>query len=87
MTESDPKYRPVRDATEGIVFGCHPHGGPSFNMYLRSFIHANGGNISNFHFNRLDPILEMNNYFVAHVQDIFILTFWETQGVYIHTHV
>jgi hypothetical protein len=84
MASSIGQYRHIYQATKAIVFGCHPHRGPSFAMFLHSFVRPNA-NAQTFQAQcetKITPILEMNNHFITITEDIFIPSFWEIQGVY-----
>jgi len=64
--------------TKGIIFASHPHKGPAFHTFLKSFLRP-----SIFHAaqeEKIEPLVEMNNYFISTVNDINILSFWETDG-------
>jgi hypothetical protein len=79
IADTDPEYRHIREMTKGIIFASHPHKGPAFHTFLKSFLRP-----SIFHAaqeEKIEPLVEMNNYFISTVNDINILSFWETDGV------
>jgi hypothetical protein len=71
--------------TKGLVFGCHPHRGPAFSLFLQSFIRLNYTDYPDDSETRILAVLEINSDFQSHVTNKSVLSFWETQGVRVFT--